>query len=441
MGSALAPGKGKDGFMKVLVVGGGGREHAIIRKLKESPEITRLYAAPGNGGISYDAVCVPIGATEVEKIADWAAENQVDYVVVAPDDPLAMGLVDLLEARGIPAFGPSKAAAVIEASKAFSKELMKKYQIPTAAYETFTDVEKAKAYLAEHTKWPIVVKADGLALGKGVLICQDREEALAAVEEMMVGGKFGASGTTVVIEEFLTGPEVSVLSFTDGKTIVPMVSSMDHKRALDGDKGLNTGGMGTIAPNPCYTPELAQRCMDEIFLPTVAAMNAEGRTFRGCLYFGLMLTPDGPKVIEYNCRFGDPETQVVLPLLESDLFTLMRAVTQGRLNEVEVKFSPKSAACVVLASGGYPEAYEKGKPITGLKEGQLSGGTAIVYHAGTALQDKILVTAGGRVLGVTAVGDTLEEALAQAYGSVKEINFAKMHMRRDIGARALAAQA
>ena len=425
--------------MKVLVVGGGGREHAMIRKLKENPEITELFAAPGNGGIGYDAVRVPLGATEVEKIAAWAAENKMDYVVVAPDDPLAMGLVDRLAEKEILAFGPTAAAAQIEASKAFSKDLMKKYHIPTARYETFTEVEKAKAFLEANTQWPIVIKADGLALGKGVLICESLVQALSAVEEMMVGGKFGASGNTVVIEEFLTGPEVSVLSFTDGETIVPMVSSMDHKRALDGDKGLNTGGMGTIAPNPYYTPEVAKRCMEEIFLPTIHAMNAEGRTFKGCLYFGLMLTPDGPKVIEYNCRFGDPETQVVLPLLESDLFTVMRAVTQGRLKEVEVKFSTGAAACVILASGGYPEHYEKGKRISGLTKGQLPEGDAVVYHAGTEEKEGALVTSGGRVLGVTAKGESLRSALDKAYAAAERITFEGLHKRNDIGARALAA--
>ena len=425
--------------MKVLVVGGGGREHAIIRKLKENPRITELFAAPGNGGIGYDALRVPLAATQVEEIAAWAGENKMDYVVVAPDDPLALGLVDKLAEKGIPAFGPTAAAAQIEASKAFSKDLMKKYHIPTAAYETFTDVEAAKAYLAANGKWPIVVKADGLALGKGVIICQTPEEALNAVEEMMVGGKFGASGSTVVIEEFLTGPEVSVLAFTDGKTMVPMVSSMDHKRALDHDEGLNTGGMGTIAPNPYYTPDIAARCMKEIFLPTMAAMNAEGRTFKGCLYFGLMLTPDGPKVIEYNCRFGDPETQVVLPLLESDLFTIMEAVTQERLGEVEVKFSTGAAACVVLASGGYPEHYEKGKVISGLENGQLPGTDAVIYHAGTDQKEGQLVTSGGRVLGVAATADTLKAAVDKAYAAAEGIAFEGLHKRNDIGARALAA--
>ena len=425
--------------MKVLVVGGGGREHAIIRKLKETPRITELFAAPGNGGIGYDALRVPLAATQVEEIAAWAGENKMDYVVVAPDDPLALGLVDKLAEKGIPAFGPTAAAAQIEASKAFSKDLMKKYHIPTAAYETFTDVEAAKAYLAANGKWPIVVKADGLALGKGVIICQTPEEALNAVEEMMVGGKFGASGSTVVIEEFLTGPEVSVLTFTDGKTMVPMVSSMDHKRALDHDEGLNTGGMGTIAPNPYYTPDIAARCMKEIFLPTMAAMNAEGRTFKGCLYFGLMLTPDGPKVIEYNCRFGDPETQVVLPLLESDLFTIMEAVTQEQLGEVEVKFSTGAAACVVLASGGYPEHYEKGKVISGLENGQLPGTDAVIYHAGTDQKEGQLVTSGGRVLGVAATADTLKAAVDKAYAAAEGIAFEGLHKRNDIGARALAA--
>lgn len=425
--------------MKVLVVGGGGREHAIIRKLKENLRITELFAAPGNGGIGYDALRVPLAATQVEEIAAWAGENKMDYVVVAPDDPLALGLVDKLAEKGIPAFGPTAAAAQIEASKAFSKDLMKKYHIPTAAYETFTDVEAAKAYLAANGKWPIVVKADGLALGKGVIICQTPEEALNAVEEMMVGGKFGASGSTVVIEEFLTGPEVSVLAFTDGKTMVPMVSSMDHKRALDHDEGLNTGGMGTIAPNPYYTPDIAARCMKEIFFPTMAAMNAEGRTFKGCLYFGLMLTPDGPKVIEYNCRFGDPETQVVLPLLESDLFTIMEAVTQERLGEVEVKFSTGAAACVVLASGGYPEHYEKGKVISGLKNGQLLGADAVIYHAGTDQKGGQLVTSGGRVLGVAATADTLKAAVDKAYAAAEGIAFEGLHKRNDIGARALAA--
>ena len=425
--------------MKILVVGGGGREHAIIRKLKQSQGVTEILCAPGNGGIASDAVCVPVAATDVEKMVELACVEHVDYVVVAPDDPLALGMVDALAEKGIPAFGPDKAAARIEASKVFSKNLMKKYGIPTAAYETFTDAGEAMAYIRAKGKYPVVVKADGLALGKGVLICEDEAAAQSAVKGMLEEGMFGASGRRVVVEEFLTGPEVSVLSFTDGKTVVPMISSMDHKRALDGDKGLNTGGMGTVAPNPCYTKEMAQICMETIFKPTVAAMAAEGCPFKGCLYFGLMLTPDGPKVIEYNCRFGDPETQVVLPLLESDLLAIMRATTEGTLDRAEVKFSEKSAACVVLASGGYPQHYEKGKVITGLVDGQLPGGEAVVYHAGTALQDGALVTAGGRVLGVTATADTLAEALQKAYAASEKIHFDGLHKRTDIGARALAA--
>ena len=425
--------------MKILVVGGGGREHAIIRKLKQSAGVTEILCAPGNGGIAADAVCVPVAATDVENMVELACAQHVDYVVVAPDDPLALGMVDALAEKGIPAFGPDKAAARIEASKVFSKNLMKKYGIPTAEYETFTNADEAMAYSRARGKYPVVVKADGLALGKGVLICDDEAAAESAVKGMLEEGMFGASGRRVVVEEFLTGPEVSVLSFTDGKTVVPMVSSMDHKRALDGDKGLNTGGMGTVAPNPCYTNEIAGVCMETIFKPTVAAMAAEGCPFKGCLYFGLMLTPDGPKVIEYNCRFGDPETQVVLPLLESDLLAIMRATTDGTLDKAEVKFSHKSAACVVLASGGYPQHYEKGKVITGLVNGQLPGGEAVVYHAGTALRDGQLVTAGGRVLGVTATADTLKQALEKAYAASEQIHFDGLHKRTDIGARALAA--
>lgn len=426
--------------MKVLVVGGGGREHAILRKLKESPLCPQLYAAPGNGGISYDARCVPIAATDVAGIVEFAAKEGMDYVVVAPDDPLVLGMVDALAERGIPAFGPNKAAAVIEGSKVFSKSLMRRYGIPTARYEAFDNADAAQDHVRRNKAWPLVVKADGLALGKGVLICEDEAAALSAVDEIMREGKFGASGSRVVIEEFLTGPEVSVLCFTDGKTIVPMASSMDHKRALDGDAGLNTGGMGTIAPNPYYTADIAAVCMEQIFRPTVEAMNAEGRTFQGCLYFGLMLTPDGPKVIEYNCRFGDPETQVVLPLLESDLLAVMQATTNGTLAGLDVRFSKKSAACVVLASGGYPQHYEKGKPIGGLAQGQLSAGGATVYHAGTALgADGALVTAGGRVLGVTAVADTLPEALDAAYRAADGITFEGLHRRSDIGRRALEA--
>ena len=425
--------------MKILVVGGGGREHAIIRALKKSPDCTEIWCAPGNGGISYDATCKAIPATDVDAMVAFAKEEAFDYVVVAQDDPLALGMVDALAAVGIPAFGPDAAAARIEASKVFSKNLMKKYGIPTAGYEVFDDPAKVMDYIRAEAKYPVVIKADGLALGKGVLICQDEAEADAAVKEIMLDKKFGASGNRVVVEELLTGPEVSVLSFCDGKTLKPMVSSMDHKRALDGDKGLNTGGMGTVAPNPYYTPEVADRCMKEIFLPTVEAMQKEGCPFKGCLYFGLMLTPDGPKVIEYNCRFGDPETQVVLPLLESDLLKIMLATTNGTLAETEVKFSDGAAACVILASGGYPLSYEKGKEITGLENGQLPGSDATVYHAGTAIKDGRLVTSGGRVLGVTAIAATLPEALKKAYAAADNIHFDKLHRRSDIGARAMAA--
>ena len=419
--------------MKLLVVGGGGREHAIIKKLKESPEAERIYALPGNGGIARDAECVPIGATEIDRIVAFAVEKGIDYAVVAPDDPLVLGAVDALNAVGIPCFGPTKAAAIIEGSKIFSKRLMQKYAIPTAACEVFEDADAALRYV-EVCPLPTVIKADGLALGKGVIIAQTREEAREAVESMMRGGRFGHSGERVVIEEFLTGPEVSVLSFTDGETVVPMVSSMDHKRALDGDQGLNTGGMGTVAPNPYYTKKVADRCMAEIFLPTIRAMKAEGREFRGCLYFGLMITPDGPKVIEYNCRFGDPETQVVLPLLESDLLTVMRATTEGRLKETEVKFRDAHACCVILASKGYPEHYEKGFAIT-IPEAVLPQ----VFVAGAKLSDGKLVTSGGRVLGVTAVRETLPDAIEAAYEAADTIHFENAFCRRDIGARALKA--
>ncbi len=426
--------------MKILVVGGGGREHAILRALKKSPLQPQLYCAPGNGGIGYDAVCKAIPATDVAAMVAYAKEEGFDYAVVAQDDPLALGMVDELAKAGIPAFGPNAAAARIEASKVFSKDLMKKYGIPTAAYETFDDAAAAMGYIRARGQYPVVIKADGLALGKGVLICQDEAEAEAGVKEIMLDKKFGASGNRVVVEEFLTGPEVSVLSFCDGKTVVPMVSSMDHKRALDGDEGLNTGGMGTVAPNPYYTPDVAAVCMETIFKPTVAAMAAEGCPFKGCLYFGLMLTPNGPKVIEYNCRFGDPEAQVVLPLLESDLLTVMQATTNGTLDKTEVKFRAGAAACVVLASGGYPVAYEKGKEIAGLTEGQLPDAPDVtVYHAGTACKDGRLVTAGGRVLGVTATGDTLPQALDKAYAAARRIHFEGVHMRSDIGRRALAA--
>ena len=428
--------------MKILVVGGGGREHAIIKALKKSPSCTEIWCAPGNGGISYDAKCKDIKATDVEAMVAFAKEEAFDYVVVAQDDPLALGMVDALAEVGIPAFGPNKAAARIEASKVFSKDLMKKYHIPTADYATFDDPSKVMEYIRAKNKYPVVIKADGLALGKGVLICESEEEAAEGVKEIMLDKKFGASGNHVVVEEVLTGPEVSVLSFTDGKVVKPMVSSMDHKRAGNHDTGLNTGGMGTVAPNPYYTPAVAERCMKEIFLPTIAAMNAEGCPFKGCLYFGLMITADGPKVIEYNCRFGDPETQVVLPLLESDLLTVMTACTNGTLADTEVKFRDGAAACVILASGGYPVSYAKGKEITGLTDGQLPEMKDVtVYHSGTAFKDGKLVTAGGRVLGVTAAADNLPDALARAYEATGHIDFENLHKRTDIGMRALKALA
>ena len=419
--------------MKVLVVGGGGREHTVIRKLKENPEITQIFALPGNGGIAQDAECVPIDAKDIASIVTFAVSNDIDYAVVTPDDPLVLGCVDALEDAGIPCFGPRSEAAVIEGSKVFSKNLMKKYGIPTARYEVFTEMEDALHYL-ETAPIPAVIKADGLALGKGVIIAQTRDAAFQAVREMMEVRKFGASGDRIVIEEFLEGPEVSVLSFTDGKTFVPMVSSMDHKRAGDNDTGLNTGGMGTVAPNPYYTPEVAARCMEEIFLPTVRAMNAEGRTFKGCLYFGLMITKGGPKVIEYNCRFGDPETQVVLPLLKSDLFTVMRAVTEEKLSEVDVEFSEQNACCVILASRGYPERYEKGFPLE-IPETVREQ----VYVAGAALKDGRLVTNGGRVVGCTAIADTLEDAISGAYAVAAQVHFENAYCRKDIGQRALRA--
>lgn len=427
--------------MKVLVVGGGGREHAIIRKLKESPQKPQLFAAPGNGGIAADATCVAIKATDVEAMVEFAVRENIEYVVVAPDDPLVLGMVDALEAKGIPAFGPSQLAACIEGSKVFSKNLMQKYAIPTAGYATFDDPAAACAYLKENNTYPVVLKADGLALGKGVLICETEQEALDGVKSIMQDKAFGAAGSQMVVEEFLTGPEVSVLSFADGETVVPMVSSMDHKRALDGDAGLNTGGMGTIAPNPYYTPEIAAVCMETIFKPTMAAMRAEGCPFRGCLYFGLMLTPQGPKVIEYNCRFGDPETQVVLPLFEGDLLAVMQACTNGTLRASDVRFSDRHAACVILASGGYPQNYATGKPIEGLAQGQLPNHNATVYHAGTKLENNVLLTGGGRVLGVTAVAPSLLSAVEDAYLAAAQINFEGLHKRTDIGRRALAAHA
>ena len=419
--------------MKLLVVGGGGREHAIIKKLKENPDVTEIFALPGNGGIAADAKCVSIGAKDIEGIVKFAAEQQVDYAVVAPDDPLVLGAVDALSAVGIPCFGPNKAAAIIEGSKVFSKNLMKKYGIPTAAYETFTDAEAACSYL-DSMEAPIVVKADGLALGKGVIIAQTIAEAKEAVRSMMLEGMFGESGSQVVIEEFLTGPEVSVLAFTDGEHLVPMVSSMDHKRTFDNDEGLNTGGMGTVAPNPYYTKAIADECMDTIFMPTIRAMKAEGRPFKGCLYFGLMLTPKGPKVIEYNCRFGDPETQVVLPLLESDLLTVMRATTDGTLDKVDVKFSEKSACCVIMASKGYPQSYEKGFEMVIEAEA-----APCAYVAGAKLESGRLLTNGGRVIGLTAVADSLGEAIEKSYKLVEKVHFDNAFFRHDIGQRAMRA--
>ena len=419
--------------MNIMVVGGGGREHAIIKKLKENKDVTKIYALPGNGGIAADAECVNIGAKDIEGICDFAANNGIDYAVVAPDDPLVLGAVDALEEIGIPCFGPRSNAAIIEGSKVFSKELMKKYNIPTAAYEVFSDMDQALKYL-ETAPIPTVIKADGLALGKGVIIAETRDEAVSAVKSMMQDKVFGKSGDNIVIEEFLTGPEVSVLSFTDGKTVVPMVSSMDHKRAGDGDTGLNTGGMGTVAPNPYYTKDIEKECMEKIFLPTVDAMNKEGRMFKGCLYFGLMLTENGPKVIEYNCRFGDPETQVVLPLLESDLLTIMQAVTNGELDKAEVKFADKNACCVIMASDGYPVKYEKGFEITVPQEV-----TDSVYVAGAEIKGGRLLTNGGRVLGVTAVGDTLGDAIRSAYAKAEKIRFDNSYYRRDIGAKAMKA--
>jgi len=403
--------------MKIMVVGGGGREHAIIKKLSQSPKVDKIYALPGNGGIAADAECVAIGAKDIDAITAFAVENKIDFAVVAPDDPLVLGAVDALEEKGIPCFGPRKNAAIIEGSKIFSKNLMKKYGIPTASYEVFTEMDAALEYL-KSAPIPTVIKADGLALGKGVVIAMTRDEAIDAVRSMMEDKMFGDSGSRIVIEEFLTGPEVSVLSFTDGKVVIPMVSSMDHKRAKDNDEGLNTGGMGTIAPNPYYTAEVAERCMKEIFIPTIDAMNAEGRTFRGCLYFGLMLTPNGPKVIEYNCRFGDPETQVVLPLLESDLFDIMRACADGTLAQTEVKFSDGAACCVIMASDGYPQKYASGFEISVARDCE-----AEVYVAGAKLSDGKLLSAGGRVLGVTATADTLSAAIDKAYENVKKVSF------------------
>ena len=418
--------------MKIMVVGGAGREHAIIKKIKENPAVSQIFALPGNGGIAADAVCVDIGAKDIEGITKFAVENNIDFAVVAPDDPLVLGAVDALKAAGIKTFGPDKKAAIIEGSKAFSKELMKKYNIPTAAYEIFSDMDKALEYV-KTCPVPVVVKADGLALGKGVIIAETRQAAEDAVKTIMGDKIFGDSGNQVVIEEFLTGPEVSVLSFTDGKTIVPMISSMDHKRALDGDKGLNTGGMGTVAPNPYYTEDVAKTCMETIFKPTIEAMNKEGRSFSGCLYFGLMITEKGPKVIEYNCRFGDPETQVVLPLLESDLLDIMLKIYDGKLDEADVRFADKCACCVVMASDGYPKKYDTGFEITMPEDKN-------IYVAGARIKDGRLVTGGGRVLGVTETADTLREAIDKAYETVSQVKFANAYYRHDIGARALEAE-
>ena len=418
--------------MKILVIGSGGREHAIVRKLKESPQVEKVYCAPGNGGISRDAECASVGAMDKEGMLALAREKGVDLVFVAPDDPLAAGMVDYLEEAGFPCFGPNAKAAEIESSKVFSKNLMKQYGIPTAGYEVFSDPVQALEYIRKQGTYPAVVKADGLALGKGVVIAQNEEEAKNALHSIMEDKIFGESGSQVVVEEFLTGPEVSVLAFTDGKVLKPMVSSMDHKRAYDGDKGPNTGGMGTISPNPFYTEEVAKECMEKIFLPTMEAMNQEGRTFKGCLYFGLMLTPQGPKVIEYNSRFGDPETQVVLPRLDTDFAEIVKAVAEERLSQVEVRWKEQASACVVIASGGYPGSYKKGLEIHGLDEnGQAEGVT--VYHAGTKWEDGKFFTNGGRVLGVTALGDTLEEALDKAYAGVEKITFEGAMYRKDIG--------
>lgn len=424
--------------MKVLVVGGGGREHALIRKIKESDRVGSIACCPGNGGISYDAECYNVSATDIDGVVNLAKEIKADFVVVAPDDPLVAGMVDALNDAGFATFGPKANAAIIEGSKVFSKDLMLKYNIPTAEYRVFDKAEDVIDYLKEKNEFPAVIKADGLALGKGVIIPETLDEAIAGVKEIMEDKIFGASGNNVVVEEFLTGPEVSVLAFTDGKCVKPMVSSMDHKRALDGDKGLNTGGMGTVSPNPYYTDDVAKECMEKIFVPTINAMNAEGRTFKGCLYFGLMITPKGPKVIEYNCRFGDPETQVVLPRLKTDIMDIFEAINNETLSELDIEWSDEACTCVIMASGGYPKSYPKGIEITGLTEGQLDGVT--VYHAGTAINDEKLVTSGGRVLGVTALGNALEEALEKSYAAVDKIKFENAHYRKDIGQKALNAK-
>lgn len=421
--------------MRVLVVGSGGREHALVRKIKESKKVDYIACCPGNGGISYDAECFDVSATDIDGVVKLAKEIKADFVVVAPDDPLVMGMVDALNAEGFSTFGPRANAAIIEGSKVFSKELMKKYNIPTAKYNVFDKAEDVINYIKAENEFPTVIKADGLALGKGVIIPETLDEAVAGVKEIMEDKIFGDSGNNVVVEEFLTGPEVSVLAFTDGKCVKPMVTSMDHKRALDGDKGLNTGGMGTVSPNPYYTDEIAEECMNTIFLPTIEAMNKEGRTFKGCLYFGLMLTPKGPKVIEYNCRFGDPETQVVLPRLKTDIMDIFEAINNETLSDLDIEWDDRACTCVIMASGGYPKSYPKGIEINGLTDGQLDGVT--VYHAGTKRDGDKLVTSGGRVLGVTALGESIEDALAKSYAGVEKIKFDGAHYRKDIGQKAL----
>lgn len=421
--------------MRVLVVGSGGREHALVRKIKESKKADYIACCPGNGGISYDAECFDVSATDIDGVVKLAKEIKADFVVVTPDDPLVMGMVDALNAEGFATFGPRANAAIIEGSKVFSKELMKKYNIPTAKYNVFDKAEDVINYIKAENEFPTVIKADGLALGKGVIIPETLDEAVAGVKEIMEDKIFGDSGNNVVVEEFLTGPEVSVLAFTDGKCVKPMVTSMDHKRALDGDKGLNTGGMGTVSPNPYYTDEIAEECMNTIFLPTIEAMNKEGRTFKGCLYFGLMLTPKGPKVIEYNCRFGDPETQVVLPRLKTDIMDIFEAINNETLSDLDIEWDDRACTCVIMASGGYPKSYPKGIEINGLTDGQLDGVT--VYHAGTKRDGDKLVTSGGRVLGVTALGASIEDALAKSYAGVEKIKFDGAHYRKDIGQKAL----
>lgn len=421
--------------MRVLVVGSGGREHALVRKIKESKRVDYIACCPGNGGISYDAECFDVSATDIDGVVKLAKEIKADFVVVAPDDPLVMGMVDALNAEGFATFGPRANAAIIEGSKVFSKELMKKYNIPTAKYNVFDKAEDVINYIKTENEFPTVIKADGLALGKGVIIPETLDEAVAGVKEIMEDKIFGDSGNNVVVEEFLTGPEVSVLAFTDGKCVKPMVTSMDHKRALDGDKGLNTGGMGTVSPNPYYTDEIAEECMNTIFLPTIEAMNKEGRTFKGCLYFGLMITPKGPKVIEYNCRFGDPETQVVLPRLKTDIMDIFEAINNETLSDLDIEWDDRACTCVIMASGGYPKSYPKGIEINGLTDGQLDGVT--VYHAGTKRDGDKLVTSGGRVLGVTALGESIEDALAKSYAGVEKIKFDGAHYRKDIGQKAL----